>query len=319
MNEILLGNATPAQIAGFVVALRARGESGADLREMLAVVRGAAVPVAGSGELLDIVGTGGDASHSVNVSTMAALVAAGAGARVCKHGNRAASSSCGAADVLEALGVDIEAGPGTVSRCIESAGVGFCFAPKFHPGFRHAGPVRRELGIPTVFNLLGPMANPAPVTSMVVGVADPRAMDPIADALASRGVRRAWVVHGHGGMDELVLSGGNQVVEVADGRIGRFVLEPGEHGFTEWPAEAIRGGSPTDNAATVREVLAGGLGAVRDVVVLNAAAGLLVAGVAGTLEEAKTAAESSIDSGAAMTALRLLVETSTGDRDAVRS
>lgn len=319
MNEILLGNATPAQIAGFVVALRARGESGADLREMLAVVRSAAVPVAGTGELLDIVGTGGDASHSVNVSTMAALVAAGAGARVCKHGNRAASSSCGAADVLEALGVDIEADPATVSRCIESAGVGFCFAPKFHPGFRHAGPVRRELGIPTVFNLLGPMANPAPVTSMVVGVADPRAMDPIADALASRGVRRAWVVHGHGGMDELVLSGGNQVVEVADGRIGRFVLEPGEHGFTEWPAGAIRGGSPADNAATVREVLAGSLGAVRDVVVLNAAAGLLVAGVSGTLEEAKTAAESSIDSGAAMTALRLLVETSTGDRDTVRS
>lgn len=316
VREILGGSASAAQIAGFLVAMRARGESAPELREMLEVVRDAAVPVepdlgdGGSAALLDIVGTGGDHSNSVNLSTMAAIVAAACGVRVCKHGNRAASSVSGAADVLEALGVSIDVDAAVVSRCIAEAGIGFCFAPRFHPGFRHAGPVRRELGVPTVFNLLGPMANPAPVTAMVVGVAQPRAMEPMAEALSSRGVRHAWVVHGHGGLDELVVTGTNDVVEIVDGTTRRFALDPADHGFAAGSAEALRGGSPGHNADVVREVFAGRRGPVRDTVVLNAAAGLLVAGAARTLADGRVMAEEAIDAGGAAATLERLVRAS---------
>ncbi|MHB1090451.1 MAG: anthranilate phosphoribosyltransferase, partial [Ilumatobacteraceae bacterium] len=211
MDTVLRGEASPSQISAFVVALRAKGETADELQGMLSSVLEAAskveLPIGIASRSIDIVGTGGDRSHSVNISTMASLVVAGAGVPVCKHGNRAASSQCGTADVLEALGVTIELDGAGVAQCVVEAGMGFCFAPMFHPAFRHAGPSRREIGIPTAFNLLGPMANPAAVNFMVVGVGDPSVAPTMARVLATRGVRCAWVVHGHGGMDELSLSG----------------------------------------------------------------------------------------------------------------
>ena len=223
MNTVLLGEASSAQIAAFVMALRSKGETADELQGMLAAVLEASEPVPldvkFSAHAIDIVGTGGDKSHSVNISTMAAFVVAGAGVPVCKHGNRAASSQCGTADVLEALGIKIDLDGAAVARCVEQTGMGFCFAPKFHPAFRYAGPTRKELGVPTAFNLLGPMANPAQVSYMVVGVGDPSMAHKMAHAIAGRGVQRAWVVHGHGGLDELSLSGDCPVVEIHQGEI----------------------------------------------------------------------------------------------------
>ena len=314
MNAVLLGEASSAQIAAFVMALRSKGETADELQGMLAAVLDASESVPLSAKLsshaIDIVGTGGDKSHSVNISTMAAFVVAGAGVPVCKHGNRAASSQCGTADVLEALGVKIDLDGEGVAQCVERAGMGFCFAPKFHPAFRHAGPTRKELGVPTAFNLLGPMANPAQVSYMVVGVGDPSMAHKMAHAIAGRGVQRAWVVHGHGGLDELSLSGDCPVVSIDHGTISEFVLNAKDLGLQPADVTAVRGGDPAHNAQVIHDTFNGARGAVRDIVVFNAAAGLVVAGVASHMVDGIERAQASIDSGAANNVVDALIKIS---------
>ena len=314
MRSVLSGEATPSQITAFIISLRAKGETEIELEGMLAEVRRAAERVVLSDEIaqraLDIVGTGGDHSYSVNVSTMSAIVAAGAGIPVCKHGSRASSSKSGAADVLEALGVAIELdGPG-VTRCVEEAGFGFCFAQRFHPAFRFTGPSRREIGVPTVFNLLGPMANPAPVSFMVVGVGDPKAATVMAHALVTRGVSRAWVVHGHGGMDELSLSGKCPIVEMYNGKLREFEIDPKSLGLGFADVAAVRGGEPRDNAKVFHEMLDGAKGPIRDIVLLNAAAGIVVAGKADDMQQGVEIATASIDSGSARNVLDQVIRVS---------
>lgn len=320
MSSILAGDATPSQLTAFMVALRAKGEAAEELAGMLDAVRDAAVavalPDAVAASAIDIVGTGGDGSHSVNISTMAALVLAGGDVPVCKHGNRAASSSCGAADVLEHLGVVIDLGPEGVARCVVEAGIGFCFAPRFHPAFRHAGPSRREIGIPTSFNLLGPLANPAAVPYMVVGVGDPTYAARMADALAASSVHRAWVVHGAGGLDELSTAGVNEVLAVEAGSVTSLQVDPASLGLRTAGPEALKGGDAAVNAGVLRRVLAGEPGAVREVVLFNAAAGFVVAGRAQALDEGLQLARASIDTGAARRALDRLVATSAQARAA---
>lgn len=311
--EILAGEVAPSRIAAFLIGLRAKGETAGELSGMLAAVMADAVHVALPEDVLegavDIVGTGGDRSHSINVSTMAALVTAGAGVPVCKHGNRAASSSCGTADVLEALGVRIELTADGVAACVEEAGFGFCFAPAFHPAFRHAGPIRRELGVPTAFNLLGPMANPAGVRRQLIGVADPGVAEVMVATLAARGSTHAWVVHG-GGLDELSTTGPSTVTELRSGAVSSTVVDPNELGLDLVEPSALVGGSPAVNADVVRRVLAGEPGPHRDIVVLNAAAALVVADRAGDLAEGLTRAAESIDSGRAAAVLDRLVTVS---------
>lgn len=313
-DEILSGRATPAQIAGYLVALRAKGPVPDELRGMLRAVRRAStrvdLPLPLAQRAIDIVGTGGDRSHSVNISTMAALVVAGAGVPVCKHGNRASSSSCGTADVLEALGVTLDVGPSGVTACLEEANMAFCFAPSFHPAFRHAGPPRKEMGITTAFNVLGPMANPADVSFMLVGVGDPAIAGAMAEALADRGVHRSWVVHGHGGLDELSLDGESLVVETHGEHRRSFMINPQQYGLQRADVTQIRGGDPAFNADAVRRTLAGEAGPVRDIVVLNAGAALVIAGVVVELGEGIDLARHSIDSGEASAALDALVRVS---------
>ncbi len=301
--EILRGDATPSQMTAFIVALRAKGETAAELEGMLHAVRSAGHRVSLSADVaaraIDIVGTGGDKSNSVNVSTMAAVVTAGAGVPVCKHGNRAASSKCGSADLLAEAGMEIELDSAGVEACIAVAGFGFCLAARFHPAFRYTGPSRREIGVPTVFNLLGPMANPAPVENMLVGVAVPQMMGNMAEALASRGVRRAWVVHGHGGLDELSLSGPNTVHALRDGEVEKFEIDAHDYGLARADVAAVRGGDPAENMAAFRALLDGAPGAVRDIVTFNAACALVVAGAAADVADGLERARASIDSGAA--------------------
>lgn len=302
MATILSGDATPAQLIGFVVALRAKGESAEELSGLLDAVLAAASIVPLSEEQLetaiDIVGTGGDRSHSINVSTMAAIVASAAGAVVCKHGARGASSKCGTADVLEELGVAIELTPDGVERCINGAGIGFCFAPAFHPAFRFAAPSRREIGIPTVFNLLGPMANPGRVRRQVIGVANAAYAERMVETLRWHGSVHSWVVHG-GGLDELTTTGPSEVIELRDGGIRRFQVDPAELGLAHAHAEDLTGGDRAYNADVVRRVLGGDTGPHRDIVLLNAAAGLVVAGITETLDEGIERAGKAIDSGGA--------------------
>ena len=313
MTEILAGDATAAQIAGFVIALRAKGESSDELAAMLrvALFESAAVPLteAERAEAIDVVGTGGDGSHSINVSTMAAVVAAGAGVPVCKHGNRSASSKCGTADVFELLGVAIEQTPDGVAACLREAGIAFCFAPMFHPAFRFAGPPRREMGVPTVFNLLGPMANPGRVKRQLIGVADPDFARPMAEALRTQGLTSAWVVHGEG-LDELTTTGPSQVLELSGGEITSFTVDPGRLGLAPADPHDLRGGEPHENAEFVRRVLAGDAGPHRDVVLLNAAAALVVAGRADDLDAGLHLAAAAIDTGAAARTLDTFVAVS---------
>lgn len=313
MTEILSGNATSAQIAGFVVALRSKGESSSELAAMLSVAMaaGTAVPLTEGerADSIDVVGTGGDGSHSVNVSTMAAIVAAGAGAPVCKHGNRSASSKCGTADVLEMLGVAIEQTPDGAAACLREAGIAFCMAPMFQPAFRFAGPPRREMGIPTVFNLLGPMANPGRVKRQLIGVADPAFARSMIEALRTQGLTAAWVVHG-GGLDELTTAGTSDVLELKDGEISSFTVDPAALGLAPAIAADLRGGEPEENAEAVRRVLAGDLGPHRDVVLLNAAAALVVAARADDLAAGLDLAAAAIDTGAAKRSLDRFVAVS---------
>ena len=303
ISEILRGDATPSQMTAFVVALKSKGESAAELEGMLHAVRSAGNRVhldeSVAARAIDIVGTGGDKSYSVNVSTMAALVVAGAGVPVCKHGNRAASSKCGAADILEAAGVAVELDPQGVEDCIERTGFGFCLAARFHPAFRYTAPSRREIGIPTVFNLLGPMANPAPISNMLVGVAFPSVMDRMAEALQSRGVTSAWVVHGHGGLDELAVSGPNTVFALKDGAVEKFEIDAKDHGIARSTVDDVRGGDAAENLAIMQRMLGGAKGPVRDIVVFNAACAMFVAGLVGDLRDGLDRAAASIDSGAA--------------------
>lgn len=313
MATILRGDATAAQIAGFLVALRAKGEHVDELTGLLdgALDEATFVPLTDHerATCVDIVGTGGDGSHSINVSTMAALVIAGAGVPVCKHGNRSASSKCGSADLLELLGVAIELGADGVAACVRTAGIGFCFAPVFHPAFRFAGPPRREIGVPTAFNLLGPMANPGRVRRQVIGVADPRFVEPMALTLQRQGLSHAWVVHGEG-LDELTTTGPSMVLALADGEISEFTLDPADLGLRPATADDLRGGDPDENADAVRRVLAGEHGPHRDIVVLNAAAGLVVGGAVADIAGGLEVACSAIDDGRARAALEALVRVS---------
>ena len=313
MSTILAGDATPAQLIGFVVALRAKGETGEELSGLLDAVLAAAtlVPLSDSvrESAIDVVGTGGDRSHSINVSTMAAFVAAGAGVTVCKHGARGASSKSGAADTLEALGVAIDLGPDGVMRCIEQAGIGFCLATTFHPSFRFAGPSRREIGIPTVFNLLGPMANPGRVKRQLIGVANPAVAARMLASLRIHGSIKSWVVHGNG-LDELTTTGVSTVLSLDNGEVTTFQVDPLQLGLAPAIAEELTGGSADDNARAARRVFDGAHGPHRDIVLLNAAAALVVAGAATSLEDGLGLAAASIDGGKAAAALDTLISVS---------
>lgn len=313
MSTILAGEATPAQLIGFIVALRAKGETPEEISGLLDAVLEVAtlvpLPDALRNRAIDIVGTGGDRSHSINVSTMAAIVAAGAGVPVCKHGARAASSQCGTADVLEALGVAIELSPEGVVRCVQEAGIGFCLAPRYHPAFRFAAPSRREIGIPTVFNLLGPMANPARVRRQLIGVANPAMAERMLASLRLHGSHRAWVVHGNG-LDELTTTGVSTVLALDDDGVRQFTVDPVDLGLAPAILDELVGGTPDVNAEVVRKVLGGTHGAHRNIVVLNAAAALVVAGVVETLADGLVRAVESIDSGSAEATLNKFVEVS---------
>jgi len=313
MATILAGEATSAQLIGFIVALRAKGETPEEISGLLDAVLSAATIVELPDDVrdraVDIVGTGGDRSASINVSTMASLVVAGAGVPVCKHGARAASSKCGTADVLEALGVAVELPPEGVLRCVLEAGMGFCHAPRYHPAFRFAAPSRREIGIPTVFNLLGPMANPGRVRRQLIGVANPAVAERMLASLRLHGSTRAWVVHGNG-LDELTTTGTSSVLALEDDVVRHFTVDPVALGLAPAIIDELVGSTPDVNADHVRRVLDGAHGAHRNIVVLNAAAALVVAGVADGLEDGLAAATTSIDSGAAASVLARLIEVS---------
>ncbi|HKA94890.1 MAG TPA: anthranilate phosphoribosyltransferase [Streptosporangiaceae bacterium] len=318
MSEIMEGAATPAQIAGFGVALRMKGETAAELSGLAQTMLDRATPISVPEPLVDLVGTGGDGARTVNISTMGAIVAAAAGARVAKHGNRAATSACGAADVLEALGVAIGLSPEASARLVAEVGIAFLFAPLYHPALRHTAAPRRELGVPTVFNFLGPVANPARPRALGVGVSDPRMGPVIAGVLAGRGCS-ALVFHGDDGLDELTTADTSTVWVVRDGEVSQTVLDPAGLGIPVSKPGALRGGDAAHNAAVVRSMLAGEAGAIRDAVVLNAAAALAAAaGVPGAtgLEQALTdgcaKAAAALDSGAALALLDRWVETSQG-------
>jgi anthranilate phosphoribosyltransferase len=314
MADILSGAATPAQIGGFIVALRMKGETTDELAGMLDAMFQAAALVDldldAAPPVIDVVGSGGDQSHSINVSTMSALTVAGAGGRVCKHGNRSASSKSGSADLLETLGVALEVTPQTVGACVAKAGMGFCFAPRFHPAMRHVGPARRELGVPTVFNYLGPIANPARVRRLLMGVGDPAMAEPLLEVLVARQAERTMVVHGDDGMDELTTTSTSSVLEYVDGEVRRWTLDAADYGFARASRADLAVSGPEESAAAARRVLNGEQGPHRDIVLLNAGAALLVAGLAASIEEGLAAAAVSLDEGRAADVLERLVQVS---------
>jgi len=297
-ETIMRGDATPVQIAGFVIALRIKGETVDELTGFAKTARQMSTPIDVDGDLLDTCGTGGDGLATFNISTLAAIVAAASGARVAKHGNRAASSMCGSADVLEQLGVKVDLPPEGVARCIEGVGIGFLFAPIFHPSFRFAGVPRRELGVRTVFNVLGPLCNPAGARYQALGVADGALAGKMADVLLRLGVERAIVFHSEDGMDELSLSAPSHVIEI-DGARREYQLDVAEVGLKEAPLVEVRGGGPEENARIAREVLGGAKGPRRDVVLLNASAALRAAGIAKDWKDGLGIAAEAIDSGRA--------------------
>ena len=308
MDEIMGGEATPAQISGFLVALRAKGETADEIAGCAEAMRAHVLAVTPTREdVVDVVGTGGDGSRTFNISTTAAIVAAAAGAAVAKHGNRAVSSVSGSADVLEALGFVLEQPPGRIAESIDTLGFGFMFAPLHHPAMRHAAPVRRELGTRTIFNVLGPLTNPAGARAGVFGVYSADVARTVADALAVLGSRRAFVVHGAHGVDELSPAGPNLVFEVADGAVRERLIDPAELGIEQCDPGELAGGSPQENARTARDVLAGARGAKRDAVVLNAAGAIAAAGHASDLHDGIGLAAEAIDSGRATARLEELV------------
>ena len=309
-DVMMSGDATPAQIGGFLMALRVRGETVDEITGAVEIMREKMLAVAAPPDVIDIVGTGGDASGSYNISTCAAFVAAGAGLKVAKHGNRALSSRSGAADVLMALGVKIDVAPDRISECITEAGLGFMFAPAHHSSMKFVGPSRVELGTRTIFNLLGPLSNPARARRQVTGVFSKQWVEPLAQVLQNLGSDACWICHGEGGMDEIVPTGTTWISELKDGRITSFTLTPEEAGLRRSSFEELKGGDAEHNADALRHVLAGKPSAFRDAAVMTAAAALVVAGREAGLKQGVAAAQKAIDSGAAEAALSKLIKVS---------
>jgi anthranilate phosphoribosyltransferase len=308
MNTIMSGEATPAQIGGFLVALRLKGETAEEIAGCAEAMRAHVLAVHPKREdLVDTAGTGGDGGRTFNISTAAALVAAAAGAGVAKHGNRAVSSASGSADVLEALGFELELPPDRIAHSIDTLGFGFLFAPTHHPAMKHAAPVRKELAARTVFNVLGPLTNPAGARAQVVGVYSPDLVKTLAEVLAALGARRAFVVHGAGGIDELSPAGPNLVYEVVDGGVREREIDPLELGIARCAPEVLRGGSPEENAAAIREVFAGADSCRRDAILLNAAGAIAAGGHAEDLREGLELARQAVESGAAAERLEALI------------
>ena len=310
MEEIMAGDATPAQIGSFVTALRLKGETSEEIAGMARVMRTNVLKVEYPGPMVDIVGTGGDGLNTFNLSTAAALVLAASGVKVAKHGNRAASSAAGAADVLEACGVKLELEPKAVARCIDKAGMGFMFAPAFHPAMRHAGGPRREIGIRTIFNILGPLTNPAGAESLVVGIADPSLGERMAQAFAQLGSKHVMVVHGSDGADELTITGPSKVWEMLNGQVCHYELRLEEVGLEPCTPEALKGGIAEENAETMKRVLGGELGPLHQAVALSAGAGMVVAGKVDTIKDGVDAARNVLSSKAGLATLKKLVEIS---------
>lgn len=306
---IMSGEATPSQIGAFLMALRVRGETVDEISGAVATMREKMLRVEAPADAIDIVGTGGDGSHSVNISTASAFVIAGCGVPVAKHGNRGLSSQTGAADVLTALGIRIDLAPDAIGRAIREAGVGFMFAPAHHPAMRHVGPTRSELGTRTIFNLLGPLSNPAGVTRQMVGVFAPEWVEPLARTLHVLGAEKVWVVHGDG-FDEITTTGPTQVSQLDQGVVTTFTVSPEDIGLPRHRREDLRGGDAAYNAGALRKVLEGARGAYRDTVLMNAAAGLVVAGRAETIAEGAAQAARAIDEGRAAGVLDALVRVS---------
>ena len=311
MGEIMEGRAQPAQIAGLLIALAMKGERPGEVVGLARTMRARATPLSRKYEdVFDTCGTGGDRAHTFNVSTVAALVVSACGVRVAKHGNRSVSSRCGSADLFEALGVNITAPPATVEQCLTEANIAFFFAPTFHPSMRHAAPTRKELGVRTAFNLLGPLTNPAGASRQLVGVPRPELTELVAKSLAQLGSKRAWVVHGADGLDEISTTGYTKVSECRDGAVNTFYLHPADAGLPKAQPEALRGADAAENARIARDVLAGRPGAPRDIVLLNAGASLLIVGGAADLKDGIRQAQAAIDDGRASAVLGRLVDAS---------
>jgi anthranilate phosphoribosyltransferase len=314
MAEVMEGRAAEAQIAGFLIGLAMKGERPTEIVGLARTMRGHAVPLSRSYEqVFDCCGTGGDQSGTFNISSCVALVVAACGVRVAKHGNRSVSSLSGSADVFETLGVRVAAAPAVVERCLAEASIGFFFAPTFHPSMRHAAAVRRELGVRTAFNLLGPLTNPAGASRQLVGVPRPEFTELMARALMLLGTRRAWVVHGADGIDELTTTGYTKISECRDGSVNTFYLHPSDVGLPKAPAGSLQGGDAHDNARIIEGILGGGRGPQRDVVLLNAGASLFIAGAASSVNQGILMASRAIDRGDAKQTLERLVSISTAE------
>ncbi|MCX6010407.1 MAG: anthranilate phosphoribosyltransferase [Chloroflexi bacterium] len=310
MEEIMQGEATPAQFGAFVTALRLKGETVDEIVGLARTMRARAIPVIADGLVVDTCGTGGDGSHTFNISTTAAFVAAGAGLKVAKHGNRAMSSQCGSADVLEALGVKIDLNAEQVQRCLQEVGIGFMFAPAFHPAMKYAAVPRREIGIRTVLNILGPLTNPAGAKAQVLGVAEESLVEKMASVLQHLGCHHALIVHGEDGLDEITISGKTHVCELRDNRIESYVISPEEVGLTSASSDSLKGSGVQENAELLRNILAGAPGPQRDVVLMNTAAVLLAGDKVETLRQGVELAQKTIDSGHALNKLEKLIKVS---------
>jgi len=309
-EEMMRGEATPAQIGSFLTALRVKGETVDEITGMARTMRANAIPVVTEGNTVDTCGTGGDGTHTFNISTAAALIAAGAGLKIAKHGNRAASSRCGSADVLEALGVKIDLNAAQVAACLQEVGIGFMFAPAFHPATKHAAGPRRELGIRTVFNILGPLTNPAGASAQLLGVADESLLEIMAAVLNKLGSRHVLVVHGQDGMDEMTVTGETRVCELREGRISRYTVTPEDCGLPRTSMKSLLGGTAEENAVQVRRLLAGAAGPQTDAALLNAGAALFAGDMAGSLRQGIDMAREAIGSGRAAGKLERLAEMS---------
>jgi anthranilate phosphoribosyltransferase len=310
MEEIMEGKVTPAQLGAFVTALRIKGESAEEITGLASVMRAKSIRVIIDKPVIDVVGTGGDNSNTFNISTAAAFVAAGAGLKVAKHNNRAMSSQCGSTDVLEALGIKIDLNAEQVQRCVQEVGIGFMFAPIFHPTMKYAAAPRREIGIRTVFNILGPLTNPAHTEAQVTGVADGSLVEKLALVLQNLGCHHALVVHGEDGLDEITITGKTQVCELKDGGIVRYSISPEDFGLSKASLDSLRGGTISENAALLCSILAGAPGPQRDVVLMNAAAALVVGDSAPSLQEGLDLAREVLDSGRALAKLKQLIKLS---------
>jgi len=320
MEAIMEGRAQPAQIAALLIGLSMKGERPTEIVGLAETMRARATRLSRThAPVFDTCGTGGDRAHTFNVSTVAALVLAACGVKVAKHGNRSVSSQCGSADLFEALGVRVTAEPAVVERCLESAGIAFFFAPTFHPSMRHAAPTRKDLGVRTAFNLLGPLTNPAGASRQLVGVPRPELTELVARSLALLGSERAWVVHGADGLDEISTTGYTKVSECRDGKVNTFYVHPADFGLAKNSPAELKGGDATANAVIARRVLAGERGAARDIVLLNTAASLLIAERIGTIEDGIAEAAAALDRGQAAAVLERLVAVSNERAEATAS